>query len=133
MRAEEAEGVMAVYLAYYRGDLVECWLGGGVEDTGADPCHVGGDAVHAVGVDAAKVGGDEALRYDGSVGFWDAISDEDGGDEGFGGRGGYVVFLFGGGRGVHGRNIDDKKETIVSGSCQDQIQAVNNRREEDKK
>jgi hypothetical protein len=53
-----------------------------------DAGHVRGDAVDAVGVDAAKVGEDEGFGYDESVGRRDAVAFEDGLDEGLGrGRG----------------------------------------------
>ena len=81
MSAEEAESVLAVNLAYNGGDLVEDGLCCCIENSLANAFHVRGDAVHAVGVDAAQVGLDEAVCYDGCIGFWDAIAGQDVGDE----------------------------------------------------
>jgi hypothetical protein len=53
-----------------------------------DAGHVGGDAVDAMGVDAAEVGEDEGFGYDESVGGRDAVAFQDRLDEGLrGGRG----------------------------------------------
>lgn len=73
VRGEVAEGIVAVDLCDNRGGLVECWFSGRVEDAGADARYVGWEAVDAVGVDAAEIGGDEVFGYDGCVGGGDAV------------------------------------------------------------
>jgi hypothetical protein len=57
--------------------LIHDRLCAGVEYALTDALHVRRDAVHAVGVDAAEVGGDETAGDDGGILFWDAVAFED--------------------------------------------------------
>jgi hypothetical protein len=72
----KTEAVLAVDLSNGGCDLGQDGLGGCVEDALADALHVGGDAVHAVGVDTAEVGGYEAAGYDGGVLWGDVVAFE---------------------------------------------------------
>ena len=65
---------MGVDLGYDGGGVRECGGGAGGEDALPDSGHVGGDAVHTVGVHTAQVGGDEALGNDLGIGWGDAIA-----------------------------------------------------------
>ncbi len=69
MRREEAEAVVAVDLGYYGSDLVECRRCEGVEETFAEACHIRGEAVDAVGVDATEIGENEGFGYNRCI-FW---------------------------------------------------------------
>lgn len=89
---DEAEAIVGVDLGYDGGDFFEGGLGGGGEDFLPDASHVGRDAVDAVGVHAAEVGGDEAFGDCEGVLFGNAVALEDGGYEGGGVLGCDVVF-----------------------------------------
>jgi len=93
VRSHEAKGIVSVYLGNHGGDLGECWFGGWVEHTLTNAGYVAGDAVDAVGVYAAEVGGDEAVGDCGGVGGGDAVGFQDGFDEDSGGGVGDVEFF----------------------------------------
>jgi hypothetical protein len=57
-----------------------------------DAGHIGGDAVDAMGVNAAEVCENEGFGYDESVGGRDAVAFEDRLDEALSGSGGDVEF-----------------------------------------
>jgi hypothetical protein len=71
---------------------VECGRDFWVEDSLTDAGHVRGDAVDAMGVDAAEVGEDKGFGYDESIGGRNAVTFEDGLDEVLSGGRGDVEF-----------------------------------------
>lgn len=82
MRRDKAEPIVGIDLRSHRRDLPEGWGRRWVEGFLPDALHVGGDAVGAVGVDAAEVSGHEAFCDYGGVVWGCVVADEDLGDEG---------------------------------------------------
>lgn len=75
MSRNKTPPIAAVDLCNDRRDLGEGGRCGWVEAFLADALHVGGDAVAAVGVDAAEVGLDETFCDNEGVGWWGVVCD----------------------------------------------------------